>query len=322
LVEYFFGTLDNEGVERVERYLASSPQARAEFERMGAALRPSPADGSAEPPIGLAEWTARRVAQIRRMNPWTAPPGCSLRLIDWVMAAGLLLGLSMVLFPAVYQARERSLRVSCRENLHQIGVALASYEDRFAGHAPYIGGSSPFDVAGGWASTLLDCQFVVDRATFVCPSSGFDPRRIRTQSELVRVALPPEDIERYLRDLGGTYGYTLGYCVAGGYQGVRRDCPTWLVLVADRPTAGPGASAGESNSPNHGGEGQNVLCAGLQVSFLPSPKAGPDANLIFVNDHRRVAAGVTVTDTVIAPSEVSPMGRGRVPASFSDDDSL
>ena len=66
-----------------------------------------------------------------------------------------------------------------------------------------------------------------------------------------------------MRDAGGDYAYTLGYRDGDDVAGLRRDSGDLLPILADRPAAGDG------NSPNHDGAGQNVLYIGGQGAGAP-----------------------------------------------------
>jgi hypothetical protein len=61
------------------------------------------------------------------------------------------------------------------------------------------------------------------------------------------------------------------------------------------------------NSPNHGGQGQNVLYIGGNVRWCANPAAGRDGDNIYLNRDRKVQAGVSRDDTVLGSGDARPM---------------
>jgi prepilin-type N-terminal cleavage/methylation domain-containing protein/prepilin-type processing-associated H-X9-DG protein len=81
-----------------------------------------------------------------------------IELLVVIAIIGVLIGL---LLPAVQRIRESASRLSCSNNLHQIGVALQSYHDRNNGFPPgYVtqvaSDNSDLGPGWGWAAYLLD----------------------------------------------------------------------------------------------------------------------------------------------------------------------
>lgn len=70
-------------------------------------------------------------AQVRRR--WTSPTG--LTLIELVVVVALIGILVAMLLPAIQDARASARRISCQNNLRQIGVAMHHYEGAM-GHLP------------------------------------------------------------------------------------------------------------------------------------------------------------------------------------------
>jgi len=114
--------------------------------------------------------------------------------------------------------------------------------------------------------------------------------------------LKDDEFDQEVADkLLGSYAYSLGYRdAAGQYHSLRREGNEHLPIMADRPPPDPSAG----NSPNHGGQGQNVLFIGGDVKFLIEPTIHDDH--IYLNQEKKVAAGVNESDIVLGASKARP----------------
>jgi prepilin-type N-terminal cleavage/methylation domain-containing protein len=87
-------------------------------------------------------------------------------LIELLVSASVIAILLALLLPAVQQAREAARKTSCRNNLHQIGLALHNYHDACNAFPPLNvndGIPSPTQFPSGWWSWLTRTLPYIDQ---------------------------------------------------------------------------------------------------------------------------------------------------------------
>jgi prepilin-type N-terminal cleavage/methylation domain-containing protein/prepilin-type processing-associated H-X9-DG protein len=72
------------------------------------------------------------------------PPGKKgFTLIELLVVIGIIGVLAAIILPAMHSAREKARTTTCKNNLHQIGVALEMYTTEFEGRLPHEDDKDP-----------------------------------------------------------------------------------------------------------------------------------------------------------------------------------
>ncbi len=77
-----------------------------------------------------------------------------------------------------------------------------------------------------------------------------------------------------------------------------------IPILADRPGFDPSGAIHHGNSPNHGGQGQNVLFADGHAAWLPSRWVSPADSDLYLNNANRPAYGLGPEDAVLMPASL------------------
>ena len=317
LLGYLLGALEPTEHEMVEARIERDPALQHDLERLRSKVAPLAADNQDhEPPVGLAARTCNFVAARTtcKASPATVgglTPGSSWRLQDLLVAGGICIAASLLVFPAISHSQFNARLMACQNNLREVGAALGHYSEVHRGYFPLVPQQGRLAVAGMYAPTLREAGFLTGDSHLICPES--------TLAREANVALPtleevrkaePEQLPQLYRRMGGSYGYTLGYVSGGVYKGHRNQGRGNFALMADAPDD---ESAGRSF--NHGACGQNVLFEDMHVGFLKTCRLAECDDHIYMNDHGLVGAGIGPDDAVIGRSPARPVilttGSGR-----------
>jgi prepilin-type N-terminal cleavage/methylation domain-containing protein/prepilin-type processing-associated H-X9-DG protein len=100
-------------------------------------------------------------------------------LIELLVVIAIIAVLASMLLPALARAKESGKRISCVNNLRQLGLSLRMYADDNEGlYPPRLAGGNP----GAWTSSLQDGY--KDVRLLLCPSDGPNPMTL-TNSPLL-----------------------------------------------------------------------------------------------------------------------------------------
>jgi hypothetical protein len=194
---------------------------------------------------------------------------------------------------------------TCQHNLQQIGYAQTKYSELNQGYFPEVPTTGNRAVAGIYAPLLAERLLLPDPGVLICPGSSLAPQRstwtISTLDELDRCE--PSRLFVLQRDLGGSYGYNLGYLHDGRLCAARNQGRYYYAVMSDSPTL---YRAG-LQSDNHAGRGQNVLYEDNHVRFICSDVDTKLIGAIFKNRLGYTEAGLDPADSVIARSSTPPL---------------
>jgi prepilin-type processing-associated H-X9-DG protein len=308
---YLLNALDDDERDAVARHVRENPEEERKLTLLRQAVEPLAADAEPpQPPADLVIRTLALVAEARcrelprapveavKMSPWSFR---SWRRIDVLVAAGLLLAVGSVVFPLGSRLTHRARVLACQENLRQLHGALVGYSELHDGQFPYLDPEHPRKNFAGMYVAQLNEHGLLNNLSVNCPANGQRPAPQLLGADLVD--LPDEQFEQTAKSLGGCYAYSLGYRDDNGrYVGLRRgEDDGQLPIMADKPPP-----VGLGNSPNHGGQGQNVLFVDGHILYTPSRSAGRLGDDIYVNKMNKVAAGVDRWDSVLGVSNARP----------------
>jgi len=283
--------------------LAQDARLRGELDLLRTSL--SPLEGEPahhEPPKGLAQRCCKfvftRDILPTRLSPATSSetlrPRHRWSRLDLAVGGAIAAAVAILILPAIYQSRLQAQITACQNNLKDIGLAMSDYSDKHSGYYPAARPGDRLNAVGMWAPTLEDEQFLSRGPALFCPSSDVDANfRMPHVTELE--GMSPAEFAAIAPRLGGSYGYTLGYRDDGNYKTQQNRHRKNFAVISDAP------GRGGTNSPNHGGGGQNVLYDDDHVQLLNGTQVGSDD--IFHNARGEIAPGKHANDAVIVHSE-------------------
>ncbi len=314
LLGYLLGALEDDEQRHVDARLQREPELLRSLKSVERSLRPL--EGLPRfyaPPPGLASRTCRmvlavegRVAPLPQLSPCPIPPRWSrgFRFADLAVGMAVFLAAAALLVPAVQSSRFNAHILTCQDKLRQIGVALTQYSDRNGGYFPVVPLRGELATAGIYAPVLLDHGLLTESHQVVCPGSPLandGQFRVPRLSEVRLVG--NERIGELCRQMGGSYGYSLGYVQDGVYRATRNLRRAHFALLSDRPSL----HMPEFQTVHHSGRGQNVLFEDGHVRFLETPNTPYTADHLFTNAEGRIAPGVHADDSVIVSSTAYPL---------------
>jgi hypothetical protein len=338
LVGYLCGALDDAESRSVELELADpqrGPPLRRDLDLLRLAIGPLTSDREVfRAPAGLADRTLafvaaqsqtakagpagadlrptvdqrRPSARLERRGPALSPdasgprPARSGAWLDRVVLGATALAACVLVAPLLLDWVQESRELRAKRNLQRVGLALQGYAEshRFYPTPPDAG---PLSRAGLYAPTLVSEQRIVaDDGALVCPDSALARRggfRVPSLEE-VQAAVGTPEFDRVVAEMGGDYGYTLGYRDTVGQLH-----PNLNRRRAHFPIMSDAPDDGAEQSGNHPDGIHHVLYEDGHVQTVRR-NALHAVDHLFRNRLGLVAAGVDPEDAVIGQSRDRP----------------
>ena len=323
LIRYLLGELDEDEHLELRAQLRDNPELQRELAHLRECFAANQDDVAAPlPPGRLAERTAERITNYDdeddlglarlpagAMASSSEPPAGVLgwSLADLTVAGGVMLAVSMLVFPALRDSRDGTRRTVCQGNQAQLGRFASEYAQNHGGFFPCV----RRDENGGvYVARLVETGHTVPEeiaALLVCPASPV-ANEIRAGRLTIRVpnaeairGMSPEQLAAVTATLSPCYAYRFPYQVGGEYHYIRDDRRAHSPLLSD--TSG---DVHNPMSPNHGGTIIQILGQNGEVMTIATYKLPGFDEDVFHNDRGIVAAGVGPRDIVLGPSNAKP----------------
>jgi len=319
LIRYLLGELEPHEHDAVQQQLAASPELRRELAQLRSCFAASCRDDEPdEPPRGLAERTSVWVAESDSYDALpkrgTAiadahdPPAGVLgwSLADLTVAGGVILAVSMLLFPALRDSRDGSRRVQCQNNQRQLGRLFLAFADNNGGYMPWV---QPNENSGIFAVRLVERNYISAedlKRLLVCPDSP-QAKLIKAHQAMVMIptqeelnGMSEDELAKARAWMSPTYAYCFGFRVGNQYHYIPSGGFRTPVLC-DAP-----GTEGDGMSPNHSGAVNQVLFADGRVAVLTSVKLQAGQDDFFHSIRGVVEAGFEREDSVLGRSEATP----------------
>jgi hypothetical protein len=341
LIRFLLGELDEDERRELRAELKANPELQRELEQLRSCFASNQEEDDDEslPPGSLAERTSRLVkrcdeddfeaiaSEHRHGSSAGEPPAGVLgwSLADLTVAGGVMLAVSMLVFPALRDSRDGTRLTMCERNQQVIYTYAMQYGHNHAGFVPPVlpnenAGILPVELVRTGVAQPEELQVVL-----ICPASSFAGEvrsgraAFRIPSRITLRGMNPGELSEVSATLLPCYAYRLPHKSGDGYVylnylNVRRSND------ADSGEAGNRQLAFEpllsdlanydSTIKGSGHRGSVILVTGLDGSVRRFRAENPIAlgydNDIYHNDVNLIAAGLRPTDIVLASGNATP----------------
>lgn len=335
LIRYLMGELDDDERRQVRAQLRENPALQQELQHLRDCLAVNQEGDEGLEPVpsrSLAARTAQFISDsdefeiqqaAKRAGTMTSagdPPAGVLgwSLADLAVAFGVMMAVSMLVFPAIRDSREGTRRNICANNLMQFGQLLHTRAINKGGYLPQV---QPGETAGVYAARLVEDEVIGPedlQPLLVCPGAPM-ANEVRANRMIILIPnalairrMTPEQLAQVTARTSPFYAYRLPYRMngSGNLHYLRDDRSPFSPIMSD--TAG---DAGNSMSPNHGGSILQVLCQDGHVRVLNTCFLPEMSDDLFHNNMGQVSVGLGPLDAVLAPSDtVVPRDESNAPS--------
>ncbi len=253
LIAYALGELDEEECQRLELALAENEVLRDELQQVERCLGDVECtDLDDEVPSNLADRTTAGIFSAclseSQHDLATSQQGfraasCFMSPMDMTVAIGVLITVGSLFMPALYGSRNQSQRISCANNLQQLGQLMQMYaNENSAGFFPVV---RPNEHAGIFAPRLREADLVrpdVLDSLMLCSSSPLAARLAEQGRSFHVPSMAELSLAKGMwrvelqRTSSGDYGYQPGYVKGKYYLPMKNFDNSKVPVVADAPS--------------------------------------------------------------------------------------
>jgi hypothetical protein len=223
-----------------------------------------------------------------------------------VVAAGVTI--LCLLLPSVWFSREEARRVSCANNLRQLGEAIQGFAHGNAkNELPSIELEGPLAFAGVYVMKLKDAQLMESPSWVWCPANNVARLDITIPSVSQYLQASSAQQQSWRKTMGGSYSYSLGFIVDGVYQTPTMNEPFSSPVIGD--TLLVTSLDTESPRAEHAISCANILFSNGSVRHVPLNDSGVSELLDhpYLNRQQYRSAGIGKDDSCLAPSHFAPI---------------
>jgi prepilin-type processing-associated H-X9-DG protein len=315
LLDYSLGQLEGDAMQRAALEVEADPTLAVRVERVRTGIAILCDDGGpTEVPSGLAARTRTFVLAEINHRPAVlefSPSRRRFRVEDFAVAATIFIASLLALTPAIIRSKERWGRAACSYNLQKVGLRLHQYAATNNSY-PFVASDDEIPHAGAIICRLNERGYHVDPADLRCPSTGSEEGERSRVPSLSEVAQRLRDDPNCIncRMLDNDYAFHVGnYAEVDDAMGPRGKPiplparPTHSIpIIGDQPGFDSTGRIFAGNSPNHGGQGQNVLFADGHTSWHNSRYISPADSDLYLNRANRSGYGLGPEDGVLVPA--------------------